>query len=130
MLERIGSLILYQDFCDGENLALHKHGEAMEMCLGLCVYVCVCVCVCVCACVCVCVFMVVVTTRSCVCSSSCRIAEPSLPHSSHCQFKSREPHPLRGCGWTPWPHLLLVVSPLHELLVELEPWVGYAHPQD
>ena len=55
MLERIGSLILYQDFCDGENLALHKHGEAVEMCLGLCVYVCVCAC----ACVCVCVFMVV-----------------------------------------------------------------------
>ena len=55
MLERIGSLILYQDFCDGKNLALHKHGEAMEMCLGLCVYVCVCVRVRVCVRVCVCV---------------------------------------------------------------------------
>ena len=50
MLERIGSLILYQDFCDGENLALHKHGEAVEMCLGLCVRVRVRVCVHGCSC--------------------------------------------------------------------------------
>ena len=43
MLERIGLYILHQNFCDGENIAIGKKGQAIYVCVCACARVCVCV---------------------------------------------------------------------------------------